>query len=439
MKVIELKAENFKRLSAVDITPRGHVIPVSGKNAQGKSSVLDAIWAALQPSDAKIGVPLRKGAESGRVRLMLGTEKAELIVERKYRDGGSTVSVKSADGKSTFNSPQKMLDALVGHLSFDPLSFARKNAKEQFDELRKVVQLDIDFTAIKSLNDQDFSRRTDVNRQAKAKRSQAEAITVLADLPEAPLDEEKLLNDLQSAGNVNTDIEVRRANRERAAEQIDQHKANAQAKRDHAAELRRQADLEDEAANVEDSRADALQEKLNEAGPLPEPVDVTELRKQLDAARTTNAAIANRARRRALEAEADSLEAEAEVLTKAMDDRNAGVAKAISEAKMPVEGLGLGEDVVTFNGVPFAQASMAEKLKVSMALAMAANPQLRVIRITDGSLLDDDSMAVIGEMARDKDFQVWVERVSNDRSVGIVIEDGAVAVVNEAPATEATA
>lgn len=59
-------------------------------------------------------------------------------------------------------------------------------------------------------------------------------------------------------------------------------------------------------------------------------------------------------------------------------------------------------------------------------MAMALNPRLRVIRIMNGSFLDADSMATIATMAADKDYQVWVERVSDGTSVGVVLEDGEV-------------
>ena len=47
MKIIQLTASNVKRLKAVEITPDGTLQIVGGRNAQGKSSVLDAIWLAL--------------------------------------------------------------------------------------------------------------------------------------------------------------------------------------------------------------------------------------------------------------------------------------------------------------------------------------------------------------------------------------------------------
>lgn len=55
------------------------------------------------------------------------------------------------------------------------------------------------------------------------------------------------------------------------------------------------------------------------------------------------------------------------------------------------------------------------------------NPTIRVIRISDGSLLDSENMAVIAEMAQENDFQCWIERVDESRQVGFVIEDGSIA------------
>ena len=94
---------------------------------------------------------------------------------------------------------------------------------------------------------------------------------------------------------------------------------------------------------------------------------------------------------------------------------------------MPVEGLGFDDSGVTFNGVPFTQSSAAEQLRVSVAMAMALNPDIRVIRITDGSLLDSTSMAIIEELAREHDFQAWVEVIAEPgEGVGFEIHDGEV-------------
>jgi hypothetical protein len=57
---------------------------------------------------------------------------------------------------------------------------------------------------------------------------------------------------------------------------------------------------------------------------------------------------------------------------------------------------------------------------------MKLNPVLRVIRITDGSLLDSETMAEINKMVSEGEYQLWIERVEDSGKVGIVIEDGSI-------------
>ena len=60
-------------------------------------------------------------------------------------------------------------------------------------------------------------------------------------------------------------------------------------------------------------------------------------------------------------------------------------------------------------------------------MAMAANPELRVLRIKDGSLLDDKNMALLASMAEADDYQIWIEVASSTSKVGVVMVDGSVA------------
>ena len=134
-----------------------------------------------------------------------------------------------------------------------------------------------------------------------------------------------------------------------------------------------------------------------------------------------------RDRKKAIEAEAAEYEKLAAELTTRIETRNAQKQKAIAEAEMPVEGMSLGGGQVLLKGLPFDQASGAQRLRTSVAVAMAGNPKLRVIRIKDGSLLDNASLQLISDMAADRDYQVWIERVDDSGKIGIVMEDGEVA------------
>ena len=99
----------------------------------------------------------------------------------------------------------------------------------------------------------------------------------------------------------------------------------------------------------------------------------------------------------------------------------------MAEADFPIPGLAFDADGVTFNGIPFAQCSSAERLRVSVAMGIALNPKLKVLLIRDGSLLDDNNLAMIAEAAKEADAQVWIERVSKGEECSVIIEDGEVA------------
>ena len=113
-------------------------------------------------------------------------------------------------------------------------------------------------------------------------------------------------------------------------------------------------------------------------------------------------------------------------LTHEMDEIDEDKAKQLAEAPMPVEGLSFDESQVLFRGVPFSQASSAEQLRVSVAMAAAGNPDLRIMLIRDGSLLDPDSLKLISEFATDQDYQIWIERVGEGEECQVIIEDGQV-------------
>jgi putative cofactor-binding repeat protein len=70
---------------------------------------------------------------------------------------------------------------------------------------------------------------------------------------------------------------------------------------------------------------------------------------------------------------------------------------------------------------------------ISLGISMALNPTLRVLRIKDGSLLDEKNRKIIYDRIKDNDFQLWYESVSTDRSVGIYIEDGEITSIDGIP------
>lgn len=412
MKILQLTAENVKKLKVVDITPSTDVVQITGANASGKTSVLDSIWWALGGTKEIQAMPIRKGQESARIKLDLG----EIIVTRKFNDKGSSLTVENAEG-ARFQSPQKMLDDLIGELSFDPLAFAKMEPASQYKELKRIAKIEVDLDALDAQNKSDYEARTARNREAKEYRTRADGYEFKFEALDQPVDVEALITELQNAAQHNADIDTRAQRRADTAAQIQTTQAEIVLLEAKVAALREQVA--------------EWQEKLDKAEALPEKLVADDLRTKIADAQARNVEFTRRTERHKLVEQAKTAEIASEALTKNMEERTKEKEKAIGAAKMPIEGLSLSDGQVLLGGIPFDQSSSAEQLRTSVAIAMAANPKLKVIRIKDGSLLDEHGLKIIEGLAAGHGYQVWIETVNTSGKIGIYMEDGEVARVNQ--------
>ena len=420
MKIIRLSAENVKRLVAVEIEPTGNLVEITGKNGAGKTSVLDSIWWALAGTRTHQDRPIRDGETEARIEVDMG----ELIVGRRFKetfDGRVTtmltVEAVDEDGVlSKLSSPQKVIDELLGTLAFDPLEFRGLGTVEQYRRLTELCGLDLD----EMDRDQklDYDRRTDLKRQAKERDAAAKQVKVPVDTPDEPVSVAGLTASLSEAYEHNRRVSERSIEAGRLGNQADAcikraEELEKESKRllAQAAALRKQAKAKQKAY-----------EEIVEAAEAAIPVE--DIKEQLANAEEINQAIEARERRRKLLVDSREATKKAKVLSSAMEKRTLDMKRMVESADMPIEGITLEGGSVHYDGQPFAQASDAEQLRVSCAIAMRENAKLRVIRVRDGSLLDDDSLQALAEMAEAEDFQVWIERVDSSGTVGFVIEDG---------------
>lgn len=421
--IIGFEAENVKRLKAVSLSPEGNVIEITGENGNGKSSLLDAIEIALGGADSIPSVPIRRGEDSARIIVTMNGLTVKRTFKAKEDGGYSTAIVVETDEGFRAQKPQNVLSALIGDLTFDPLAFTRMKSADQLDVLKRFVK-GFDFDAEAKGRRDAFEKRTAINRQVKEGKAQVAGINIADDVPSELIDVSALVAELEDVGTHNAEIEKRKGNRERVRSDISAKIAGADRLKQQAIDLRRQADeLDRQAADLLHD-AQAYQDKLDEAGALPDPKDPSEVRAKIDAANAVNEQVRRRKSRDALVDQVTALEERAKQLTADIEASDVRKSDAIAAAKLPVDGIGFDDTGVTLNGLPFSQASSAEQIKAATALCMAANPKLRVILIRDGSLLDKHSFQILAEMAAANEFQVFVEVVESDRANAIVIEDG---------------
>jgi hypothetical protein len=428
MRIVRLITENIKRIKAIDITPGKYINRISGGNGEGKTSALDSILWCLTGTSKVPPQPVRKGAGKGKIEVDLG----DIVVTRRFYENGNrngTLAIESKTNRTRYQSPQQLLDGFMGKVSFDPLEFLRMKPEKQSEVLRSLVKLDVDIDALDAAYQAAYTRRREAKKERDSLEIRRNAFGVPPGLPKEKVDESALVKELREASEYNATIETERLRRKNIETA---HAQQIQTIVDKKKELE---NLKAEIANLE---ASAKQRITTIAGwkPLEEPRDAEQLAAQISEARTINQGIERRAQRDSYDDEINELDKEIETLNATMEENETAKAKAMSEAEFPIPGLAFGDDEVIYNNLPFEQASNAEQIKASVAIGMASNPELRVMLIKDGSLLDSKSVNVIAEMAHANDFQVFLECTDTSGKMGVYIEDGEVVRVNNEPLNE---
>ncbi len=410
-KIISLCSENIKRIKAVAITPEGNMVVIGGRNAQGKSSVLDSIEYGLRGGKALPQKPLREGQEHGHVVI----ETPDLVINRTFtKSGNSNLVIRNRSNGLKLNSPQAILDKLSGDLTFDPLAFSRMKDKEQKEVLQRLLGLD--FTEIDSKRDNLFAERTMATREEKSLEAQftnaphypdckatAEAsASVLADELTKKKDHNAKINSLQEMAQA-------------LAETLYDKKSELQELKDKVKRL------EDEIA--EEEKTQVQYEKELEGMAVEDTSAVEQQLREIDC---LNMQVRANAKYRELEKALAEKHEATEALSKTIKEIDEEKEHLIFSAPMPIEGLAFSDEGVTFKGIPFSQCSSAEQLKISVAMGAALAPELKIMLIRDGSLLDKDSLSIIKQMADTCGLQVWVEVVGNRDDVAVLIEDGSI-------------
>jgi len=497
-RIIEFSAENFKRLRMVGFQPKSRVTMLTGKNDQGKSSVLDAVAYAFGGKRAAPEMPMRRGAKTMEIMLNLG----KLIVRRT----GTRLEVTPAKGEKAWNTPQAMLDSIYDELAFNPQEFALMDAEDQAEALRKLTGIDAELKRLDAANAADYAARTPINAEVKRLQAEIASILVQDGLPKEKIDEEAIKARKRAANEINRNALAATVEKQRLAGALADAELGEQrhmqllsetaaklheAKEDHprlmerlkkgqqigsaltplivaareitapallytllqaeqqnhdwcTAENARGAELVNfildrekvltAAERTEQSVHDAVaQARIDwEQAPSGEMVDTAALDEELERAQLVNREIDRRTRQAGLIEQRRAKQAEADTLTRAMEDREEEKRKAIGEAKMPLGNeLTVTEKQVLLNGIPVKQLGVARQTLLGVAIGIARNPALRLVLIPHGEALDEDTLAELGKMAEEKDFYVWMAKVDSSGKVGIYLEDGMIKENNE--------
>lgn len=418
MKIIELIVSNYKRVKAITLRPLGEHLVIGGRNEQGKSSTIDALFAALCGGEAICEKPIREGALNSETFVDIG----DYTVLRKLTPTGTTLTVKNKEGK-TQTSPQALLDGLVGVLAFDPLEYVHMDPKAQRDLLARLAGLD--FKALDAEYDALYQKRRDANREVD--RLSGELAGRVGVGPFEEISVEALIAKLNDAEATNK----KRSDANGVAALARQRVSDAEIKVEVKIETvrRLQAELAAAESQLRQSKENWDKEKtaykefqmIADALPI---AQVSSIKAELAAVGEKNAAIRANVAVNNLRIKLNDARHIADNLDRLCQEKLSAKATAIRDAKYPLPGLALADDCVLFNGIPIKQASSKQQICIGASIGAALNPKLRVMVVRDGSLLDENNLIELLKWGTANDIQLLVERVGDGDECTVVIEDG---------------
>jgi len=405
LSIKSVTVDNFKGAKHIKITDMSKVTYICGPNGSGKTSLIDGICYALEKKAVSKRVinPVRTGETKAIVELDLG----DIKVKRMWYGNKTILEVFDANGRQ-LQSPQGVLDAYIGHLALDPQAFSAMKDREQREEFLKIADLGgVDLGEMAIERKDLYNERTISNRTIKDLKGH---LTEMASYPQDTPDEEISITDLTEKFTA-------------ASKKIDEHSQNK------ALTLNIERDLLEKQETIEllkDQIKDLMSRHDELSVSVEEYVDpnLPGIQTELKEADTMNQNVRQKKEHAAKEKTVKEEQEVSDEYTAAIEYLDRTKAEALEKANIPVPGLGIDDECVTYNGHPLSQCAASEQWDVCVRMAAAMEPKLRTIFIREGSLLDDDYTAAIEKFADEEGYQLLIEKVSTDCKNGFIIRDG---------------
>lgn len=401
IKIESLELENVKRVHHVRLEPKADGLTViGGKNAQGKTSILDAIAWGLGGDKFK---PEGANNDEAKTPAKICIELSNgLVVERKGTKGALYVT--DPTGK---RAGQTLLDALIEKLALNLPKFLEMNDKEKANQLLKIIGVEEELTALEKEEERLYNERLLQGRIAEQKKGAFEDLgAYIEDVPEEPISAAEMVKQQQ-------EILVRNGQR-------------MQWKRDHDQLMddimRVERIIEDNKKRLHD-----LQEKLKVVEKSPKELEMestAEIEASLQNIEEINRSVEFNKRKKAAEADMQETAAAYDALNEKVEEVRRQKKALLEGADLPLPELSIENGALTYKGHVWKDMSSSEQLRVATAIVRKLKPDCGFILMDKLEQFDIDSLNEFGTWLEQQGLQVIATRVSTGNECQIIIEDG---------------
>lgn len=422
VKIASLELENVKRIHAVELEPaQDGLTVIGGKNAQGKTSVLDAIAWALGGDKMKPADPNRKGgATPARLRVELSNG---IVVERKGKNG--SLHVTDTTGKKA---GQQLLNDFISQLALNIPRFMNGTDADKATALLQTLGIDAELAKIDGSIRATFQDRQLVGRDAKAKRAHAEKLPHHDDAPAASVSAAALIQEQQAILARNGEKLKAKQDAEDTAKKAEFARTAVSATNMRVADLERQLTEARAELARRTKEAEEAEEKAKVLAQTTAEL-VLESTEEIESSIANIETINNKVRDNQAKAEADAealrVEQEYDGLTQKLEDLRARRRGLLDGAPLPLPELSIDDEgALTYKDHTWGDMSGAEQLVVATAIVRATKPECGFVLVDKLEQFDTDELAKFGEWAKGEGLQIIGTRVATDDSCTVVIVDG---------------
>ena len=407
VKINQLEIENVKRIKAVQLTPsESGLTVIGGRNAQGKTSVLDSIAWALGGDRFRPSQPKREGANASpylHITLSNG-----LVVERKGEN--SSLKVIDPDGNK---GGQQLLNEFIEQLALNLPKFMNQSSKEKAETLLKIIGVGDELYRLENEETRIYNQRHAVGIVADQKAKYAKEMPVFPDVPKEPVSVSELIRRQQ-------DILARNGENQRKRDKA----YELQAERNRLAERVNNLKSELEKAQNQLIVADSEMETAFKTAEQLHDESTAELERDIADIESVNQKIRANLDREKAEIDAEGYKKEYDSLTDEIEAVRQAKRDLLKGADLPLDGLSVENGELTYNGFKWDNMSASEQLKVATAIVRKLNPNCGFVLIDKLEQMDTDTLKEFSEWLENQNLQAIATRVGTGEECSIIIDDG---------------
>jgi len=405
VKISELQLQNIKRVRAVDITPSDGLNVIGGANAQGKTSVLDAIAYALGGEKYRPSEPQnRDGMAPAKLEITLSNG---LVVTRS----GKNLDLKVVDptGKKA---GQTLLNSFISTFALDLPKFLNASNKEKAKTLLDTLGIEAELTALDNEERKRADERLLAGREADRKRHYADELPEYPDAPEAPLSGAEMAKKLQDALAENAKHQAQRENLARLQDLVTRYNAEV-------------VDLNQRLKAAQTDLAAAKNDlAAAKAAPIEADVDTAAINAELEQIDTINSQVRTNQDKARASDEAEQAEAEYAAAGRAVEDVRQRRMALLNSVKMPLPGLTIEAGELVYNGAKWDCMSSMERVIVAISIVRQLKPECGFVLLDQLEVFDRAQLAKLRDWLAENNMQAIATRVADDDTCDIIIEDG---------------